>query len=150
MVASKFASIFDLSGKLGPVLAEAKDLLRDTVEATADWDVPMQNEFRTKWLTQFLLWEKLRGLRFERAIMPSDAIDGRMRLIVNCDFAKKMLVVGTWAGFKRKSGEWSCQHLLSRNLLGEKNQTIPKGELQALTNASNMCWLLRKLLSEWV
>ena len=150
MVASKFASIFDLSGKLGPVLAEAKDLLRDTVEATADWDVPMPIEFRTKWLSQFLHWEKLRGLRFERAIMPSDAIDGRMRLIVNCDFAKKMLVVGTWAGFKRKSGEWSCQHLLSRNLLGEKNQTIPKGELQALTNASNMCWLLRKLLSEWV
>ena len=149
-VTSKFASIFDSCGKLGPVLSEAKDLLRDTLEATADWDVPMPDNLRDRWLKQFLLWEKLRGLRFERAIMPADAVDGKMRLIVLCDFAKKLQVVGAWAGFRKKAGGWSCKHVLSRNLLAVKNQTIPKGELQALTNASNMCWLLRKLLSEWV
>ena len=54
MVTSKFASIFDLSGKLGPVLAEAKDLLRDTIEPTTDWDVPMPEELRNKWLTHGL------------------------------------------------------------------------------------------------
>ena len=34
MVCSKFASIYDLTGNLGPVMAEAKDLLRVTIEAT--------------------------------------------------------------------------------------------------------------------
>ena len=150
MVCSKFASIYDLTGKLGPVMAAAKDLLRDTIEATKDWDTAMPDNLRDKWLKQFLLWEKLRGLKFNRAVMPEDAVDSKMRLILCCDFAQKMQVVGCWGGFRRKSGEWSCQHLLSRNLLAEKNQTIPKGELQSLTNASNMAWLLRKLLSEWV
>ena len=149
-VTSKYSSIFDLTGKMGPILAEAKDLLRDTIEATTDWDTPMPDNLRNRWLEQFMLWEKLRGLQFERAVMPSDAVDEKMRIIVLGDFAKKLLVVGSWGGFKRKSGSWSCSHILSRYLLSDRNQTIPKGELQSLTNASNMAWLLRKLLSEWV
>ena len=61
-----------------------------------------------------------------------------------------MMVQGCWGGFQKKSGGWSCQQLLSRTLLSGKNSTIPKLELQALTNGSNMCWLLRKLLVDWV
>ena len=149
-VCSKLASIFDPTGKLGPALAEAKDLLRSTIESTENWDVPMPDDLRNKWLSQFMLWEKFRGLHYDRAVMPLDAVDDKMRLIVLGDFAQKLHGVGAWGGFRRKSGGWSCKHILSRNLLSEKNMTIPKGELQSLTNASNMCWLLRKLLSEWV
>ena len=149
-VSSKFASIWDLTGKLGPVLAEAKDLLSDTITATPDWVSPMPTEIRSRWLSQFLLWEKLRGLRFERAVMPDDALDSKLRLIEMVDAANKMMVQGCWGGFKKKSGGWSCQQLLSRTLLSGKNSTIPKLELQALTNGSNMCWLLRRLLSDWV
>ena len=150
MVTSKFASIFDPTNKFGPVLAASKDLLRDTIEATEGWDTAMPEELRSKWLLQFMQWEKLRGLQFNRAVMPVDAVDGKLRLIVLCDAANKMLVIGCWGGFRRSTGEFSCQHLLSRTLLAEKNSTIPKGELQSLTNASNMCWLLRKMLEEWV
>ena len=150
MVSSKFASIFDKTGKLGPVLAEAKDILRDTIIATADWTSPMPEELRSKWIRQFQLWEQLRGLKFTRSVMPDDAVDSKMRLIVKGDFVLKKLVVGGWGGFRKQSGGWSCQHILSRTLLAEKNTTIPKGELQSLTNASNMCWLLRKLLTDWV
>ena len=110
----------------------------------------MPDILRDRWLKQFLFWEKLRGLKFERAVMPSDAVNSRMRLIVMGDFAKRGQVVGAWAGFKKSTGQWSCQHLLSRSLLAERNQTIPKGELQVLTNASNMCWVLRKMLSYWI
>ena len=149
-VSSKFASIWDLTGKLGPVLAEAKELLSSTITATEDWVSPMPPDLRDKWVAQFLLWEKLRGLHFERAVMPPDAKDNKMRLIVNVDASNKMLVQGCWAGFKKKDGSWSCQHILSRILLAGKNSTIPKSELQALTNGSNMCWLVRKMLADWV
>ena len=150
MVTSKFASIFDPTGKLGPILSEAKELLRDTIEATSDWDQGMSVDLRNRWLKQFILWEKLCGLKFDRAVMPMDAVDSKLRIIVLADYAKKLHVIGSWGGFKLKSGNWSCKHILSRNLLADKNQTIPKGELQSLTNASNMCWLLRKILSDWV
>ena len=150
MVSSKFASIYDPTGKLGPILAEAKDILRDTIIATTDWVSPMPEELRSKWIQQFQRWEQLRGLQFNRAVMPEDAVDTKLRLLVLCDFALKILNVGAWGGFRTTSGKWSCQHILSRTLLGEKNTTIPKGELQSLTNASNMCWVLRKLLTDWV
>ena len=110
----------------------------------------MPEELRSKWIQQFQRWEQLRGLQFNRAVMPEDAVDTKLRLLVLCDFALKILNVGAWGGFKTTSGKWSCQHILSRPLLGEKNTTIPKGELQSLTNASNMCWIVRKLLADWV
>ena len=48
MVTSKFASIFDPTGKLGPILSEAKELLRDTIEATSDWDQGMSVDLRNR------------------------------------------------------------------------------------------------------
>ena len=149
-VASKFASIWDITGKLAPVLAEAKCLLSDTVALTADWTTPMPDELRNRWLKQFLFWEKLRGIRFERAVMPVDAIDSRMRLIVKVDAADRIISQACWGGFKRKNGQWSCQQILARNLLTPKNSTIPKSELQALTNGSNMGWIVRKILEDWI
>ena len=35
---SKFCSVFDLTNKYGPVMAEAKELLRQTLEFTESWD----------------------------------------------------------------------------------------------------------------
>ena len=149
-VASKYASIWDITGKLGPVLAEAKDLLRQTVINTADWNSPIATDLRSKWVHQFILWEKLRGLKFDRAVMPEDAVDSKLRLICMADASDKLIVQGCWAGFKRQSGAWSCQHILSRTLLADKNSTIPKMELQSLANGSNMCWIVRKVLADWV
>ena len=149
-VTSKFASIWDLTRKLGPILAEAKMLLSETVSATPDWTSPMSDELRSKWLHQFLLWEKLRGLKFNRAVMPSDAVDEKMRLIQKVDASNAMLNQACWGGFRLRSGGFSCQQILARNLLAPKNSTIPKLELQCLTNGSNMCWLVRKSLEDWI
>ena len=92
-VTSKYASIFDPTGKLGPVLAEAKLLLSETIEATPEWDAALPAQLRSKWLSQFMLWEKLRGLKFDRAVMPEDAIDSKLRLIILADFSNRMASV---------------------------------------------------------
>ena len=59
-VTSKYASIFDPTGKLGPALADTKDLLRETIEATDGWDTAMPDTSRDRGLKQFLFWEKLK------------------------------------------------------------------------------------------
>ena len=117
MVASKRASIFDIIGNLGVILIKSSILLRETIKATQGWDDAMPSDLRNKWLKQFLLWEQLRGIQFDRAMMPEDAIDSKMRLIVAADSANPAMVIGSWAGFRRSGGTWSCQLILGRALL---------------------------------
>ena len=149
-VASKYASIFDVLGKFGPILIAAKVDLRATFKRTEDWDCPMPADLRQRWIKHFWNWEQLRGIQFSRAIMPEDAICHKMRLTTAVDAAGEAIVVGVWAGFKRKGGEFSCQQLISRTILTKENSSIPKDELEALTGGSNLCWLVRKWLDDWV
>ena len=72
-VASKYASIFDVLGKFGPILIGAKLDLRRTFKMTDNWDSPMPADLRQCWIKNFWKWERLRGVQFSRAIMPEDA-----------------------------------------------------------------------------
>ena len=150
MVASKRASIFDIIGNLGVILIKSSILLRETIKATTGWDDAMPSDLRNRWLKEFLLWEQLRGIQFGRAIMPEDATDSKMRVIVAADSANPAMVIGSWGGFKKTDGTWSCQLMLGRALLTAEDSTIPKNELAALTGGSNMAWLVRNALKEWV
>ena len=149
-VCSKFASIFDILGKFGPILIGAKVDLRKTFKNTEGWDTAMPADLRQSWIKQFWVWEQLRGLQFSRAVMPEDAANSKMRLITAVDMAEESIVVGVWAGFPRQDGGYSCQHLISRTVLTSENCSVPKGELEALTGGSNLCWLVRKWLADWV
>ena len=149
-VASKYASIFDVLGKFGPILIGAKLDLRRTFKMTDNWDSPMPADLRQCWIKNFWKWEQLRGIQFSRAIMPEDALNTQMRLTAAVDMAEECINIGVWAGFKRVNGEFSCQHLISRTILAAENCSIPKGELEALTGGSNLCWLVRVWLGDWV
>ena len=149
-VASKAASIFDPLGKLAPVMALIKRLLRLTNARTVGWDDPMPASVRSKWCEAFWRLESLRGLKFTRPVMPNDAIDTKLRIMVGADAAEQMEIIGAWGGFKKSDGSWSCQHLLGRSLLASENSTIPKLELDSLCAASNMKWIIRRALDDWV
>ena len=110
----------------------------------------MVPDLRNKGLKQFLLWEQLRGIQFNRALMPEDAVDSKLRLIVAVDAANPAIVAGSWAGFRRVDGSYSCQLLLGRALLTGEDDTIPKSELTAYTCGSNMAWLVRQTLNDWI
>ena len=149
-VSSKFASTFDPLGKFGPILIGAKVDLRKTFKNTDDWDSPMPPDLRQAWIRNFWKWEQLRGLQFSRAVMPENALNSKMRLIAAVDMADESINVGLWAGFPLDGDLFSCQHLISRTVLTAENCTVPKGELEALTGGSNLCWIVRKWLAEWV
>ena len=147
--ASKYASVFDILGKLAPIMNNVKLDLRETFKQTESWDDPMPTDLRQKWVENFLLFEKLRGLKFQRAVMPLDAINTKMRLLTGVDAAKHGLMMGCWGGFQLKDGSWSNKLLLGRSLLA-KSESIPKDELEALCAGSNMAWIARLTLKEWV
>lgn len=146
---SKLASIFDPYGKLAPILIGLKTDLREVNRATTSWDEAMSAKLRNKWLENFWRLEKLRGLKFHRPIMPEDAVDTKLRLTTGGD-AAKALSIGSWGGFKRKNGRWSCKLILGRALLAAADGTTSKDELESLTGAANLNSVVEKALDGWV
>ena len=144
MIVSKRASIYESLGKLEPIKAKLKIDEREAVMLTSDWDDPVDQNLRKKWVQNFLLIEQLRGIRFTRARIPASAVDTNMRLITLVDAAEQIVNVVTYCGFKVTEGGWSNQHLIGRSVLG--TGTIPRNELQGLTGGSNLSWILRKAL----
>ena len=148
---SKNSSIYDPCGKLAPVLGILKVDLRLVSKLTEEWDDTIPASARSKWLKNFMLLERLRGMKFQRAMMPSDAVSSRMNLIVAGDVAEANVeMFGAWARFKRKNGTYSCQQILGRSLLADEDSTMPKKELNVLTRSSNMGWLLNLMLDDWM
>lgn len=147
--ASKLASIWDILGKLAPFMNGLKVDLRETFKETEGWDTPMPLELRERWVKNFLLIEKLRGLKYQRAVMPEDAVNCKLRLLTGVDAAKVGLMMGCWGGFLRKNGSWSNKLIIGRSLLA-KSESIPKDELEALCAGSNMSWVVRSALQDWV
>ena len=149
-LASKVAALYDLMGKFAPVLAGLKLDLRIVNKVTEGWDDPVPDDLRNKWIQNFWTMEKLRGIKFNRARMPGDAVDERMRIITAVDAAENILMMGVWGGFRRNNGMWSCQHIIGRALLADEEGTIPKKELSALCGGANLTWVVKKALSDWI
>ena len=82
--------------------------------------------------------------------MPSNAVDTKMRIITGVDAALEALIFGTWGGFRLDDGSWSCKLIIGRGLLAAVNSTIPKNELESMCAGSNLSWVVRKALGEWV
>ena len=149
-IASKLASVFDLTGKFTPVIIGLKADLREVVMATQTWDEAVPQNLRSKWIENFWKLEKLRGIKFNRPVMPVKAINTEMRLITAVDAACDAMIMGCWGCFQLEDGNWSCQLVIGRGLLAPTNGTIPKNELESLCGGSNLAWVVKKALGDWV
>ena len=130
MILSKKASFFDVTGKFTPISAKLSLDLRRAIKETNDWNEIVSDSLRSKWVQNFFLLEQLRGLKFSRARMPSNAVSNEMDIIIAGDVASLFVkICGVWARFKLDDGNYSCQHLISRSLLGDMDSSIPKEEL---------------------
>ena len=146
--ASKAAAPFDIRGLLAPVLAGTKNLMRETVRSTEDWDEEINDTLRHKWLLEFLRLESLRGIAFDRPIMPSNAVNSIIRLITLTDATKTNIMLGVWGGFELPNGSYSCKLIIGRSVL-PKDATIPKLELDGICSGANLSWIVRTALKGW-
>ena len=148
MLFSKKSGFFDILGKFTPIDIRLKLDLRDAVALTTGWDDPIPSDLRKRWVDNFWQLEKLRGIKFKRARMPSNAVSSKMDLIASGDAAKEVKITGVWGRFQLDDGTYSCQNLIGRSLLAD--DTIPKNELEGLTMTSNLTWILRQSLENWI
>ena len=93
-VVSKFSAVFDLFGHLTPVTAGMKLDVSEAVRETEDWDSVISTEIHYKVIKNLWRLYKLKGLKFSRAAVPTDAVDGKLHLLCCVDAADELKIVG--------------------------------------------------------
>jgi len=146
--ASKVAELFDLSGKVAPLIASMKIDLQDLIRHQLDWDDQIPNNLRPLWESNFELIKEIGQLKFKRAIVPEDAVNLDMDTIDFGDASQSMACVAIYARFMRRNGEYSCQLLFSRTRT-IKDLTQPRAELYAALINCHTGEIVRRSISKW-
>ena len=149
MLTSKLSSFWDPLGKFTPLISGMKKDLRHVVKTTVSWDQQVGMEIRQKWIKNLWKLHNIRGIQFSRAVIPVDAADCKLELIAAVD-AADLKVAAVYGRFRRKNGQYSCQLIIGRSLLARTDSTIPKEELESLTIGSNLLFIVRQALQDWV
>ena len=130
---SKVSEIFDLTGKITPITAALKIDLRELTNRKLDWDDVIPDNLRPIWDSNFQLIQEINQLKFNRAIVPDDAVNLEINTIDSGDASKSIVCVAIHARFLKKDGSYSCQLVFSRSRLVPEGMTQPRAELFAAT-----------------
>ena len=131
--ASKVAEIFDLTGKITPITAAMKMDLHTLVMRGLSLDDVIPDDLRSVWVSHFEMMQEIGNLRFQRAVVPEDAVSLDINTINSAGANNKMACVGIYARFLRRSGTYSCQLVFSRSKVVPDEFSQPRAELFAAT-----------------
>ena len=82
---SKVAEIFDPLGRVTPLTSGLKLDINELTLRKLDWDDQIPEDLRQIWLLNFEMIKEIGGIRFNRAIVPEDAIDMKIETIDTAD-----------------------------------------------------------------
>ena len=133
---SRVSEIFDPLGKVSPILAGMKLDISILHQHQLDWDDPIPSHLKIIWEANFELIRELGNIRFNRAVIPEDAVHLDVETLDTADAGENLICAAVYARYKRKNGEYSCQLIFSRTKIVH-DTTIPRAELAAaVLNAS--------------
>ena len=147
--ASKVAEVYDLSGKVSPLIASMKIDLQQLVHRQLDWDDAIPDDLRQIWEGNFELIKEIGTLKFRRAVVPEDAVNLDMNTLDFGDASHSMACIAIYVRFLRRNGEFSCQLLFSRTRTVPKDHSQPRGELYAALINSHTGETVRRSISKW-
>jgi len=134
--ASKVAEIFDLTGRIAPLVAAMKLDLQVLSQRQLDWDDVLPDDLRQLWVNNFDMMRQIGDIRFRRTIVPEDATSLDIDTLDFGDASQSLICICIYARFSRQKGEHSCQLVLSRTRTVPKGVSLPRAELYAaLVNA---------------
>ena len=96
---SKVAELVDLTGKVSPLIASMKIALQNLVQRQLQWDDVIPDNLRSIWESNFDMMKEIGDLRFNRAIVPEDAIDLKMDTLDFGDASHSMVCVSIYGRF---------------------------------------------------
>jgi hypothetical protein len=124
------AGVFDPLGLVTPVTAGLKLDLHELCKLKLDWDDPVPDSLLDKWAVNMQQIQELKTVKFARTVIPEDAVDCKIELLVLTDASQHLGIVAVFGRVKRRGGQYSCQLIMGRSKL-LSGLTIPKAELKA-------------------
>ena len=126
---AKVPEIFDISGKLTPITAAMKLDLHELVLRKLDWDDVIPDTLRPIWNSHFEMMTEIHNIKFNRAVIPEDALDLNVETPEFGDASKQIACVAVYARFKHQNGTFSCQLVFGRSKLIPSELSQPRAEL---------------------
>jgi len=77
------------------------------------------------------MMKDLGEVRFNRAIIPEDAVNTDIQILDFGDASKSLVCTCIYARFQCQNGEFSCQLVFARTRTVPKNLSLPRAELLA-------------------
>ena len=143
---SKVSEIFDLTGKVTPIIAHMKLDLRVLGDRKLSWDDIIPEELRGVWKSHFQMMEEINNVKFNRAVIPADAVSLEMDTIDTADASRELVCSAIYVRFRRRSGNFSCQLIFSRSKVLPSGLSQPRGELFAANMNAHTGEVVRRSL----
>ena len=103
------------------------------VKRGLSWDDVIPDDLRSVWVSHFEMMLEIGNLRFQRTVVPEDAVNLDINTIDASDASNKMVCVAIYAGFLRRNGTYFCQLVFSRSKVVPDGLSQPRTELVAAT-----------------
>ena len=114
-----------------------------------NWDDMLPNEFMPIWTSHFEMINEMKNIRYQRAVIPPDAIDLETESLDFADASKTTVCAAIYVRFRKKNGGHSCQLIFARTKLVPDGMTNPRAELYAALLNAHTGEVVRRALSKF-
>ena len=149
MCASKVGEVFDLTGRIAPLVAQFKlDLSKLNRQYSLGWNDVIPDSLRSCWVTHFQMIQELSTIRWKRAVIPSDAVSLEVSTIDCGDASSDIACAAIYVRYLRKNGQYSCQLIFARTKILPEGLTQPRRELVAALLCTHTGEVVRRALQK--
>ena len=149
IVLSEVAKIFDPLGLVGPVILEAKLLIRLSWDGDKSsipgWDDRLEEGQVVRWNKWFVEVHMLEDISFDRSVVPKEKTIGLPILVTFSDGSDVAYGAVCYLRWSLESGSFSSHLLCARSRVSKKGMTsVPRLELQGALTGNRLKHFVKK------
>jgi len=143
----KVAGVFDPLGLASPITSKFKLDLHELCQRKLDWDDQVPGELLSTWVDNLEKIQDLRKISFNRTIIPADALNTQVQLIISVDASQDICVAAAHSRILLKDGSYECQLVMAKTKI-VSSITIPKAELKGALTGAVISHIVKQNLGE--